>query len=89
MIAGIRSTEETAQARTRLMAAFDLSETQTNYILEMPLRRLTRFSRIELETERDQLTARIAELTEILENPEQLRAVVVADLAELVEPPAN
>ena len=55
------------------MEVFELSETQTNYILEMPLRRLTRFSRIELETERDKLEATIAELTEILENPEQLQ----------------
>ncbi len=49
----IRSSDNVEQARTRLMSVFDLSETQTSYILEMPLRRLTRFSRIELETERE------------------------------------
>ena len=73
VIAIIRTSDDTAQARARLMEVFELSETQTNYILEMPLRRLTRFSRIELETERDKLVATIAELTEILDNPEQLR----------------
>ena len=72
VIAIIRGSDDTAQARSRLMEVFELSETQTNYILEMPLRRLTRFSRIELETERGKLETTIAELTEILENPEQL-----------------
>lgn len=43
---------------------------QANYILELRLRRLTKFSRIELETERDELMATIASLREILEDPE-------------------
>ena len=67
------------------MAAFELTEVQTNYILDMPLRRLTRFSRIELEAERDQLNATIVELTQILENPEQLRTVVGLELAEVAQ----
>jgi DNA gyrase subunit A len=83
VIAIIRSSDDTAQARSRLMEVFELSETQTNYILEMPLRRLTRFSRIELETERGKLEATIAELTEILENSEQLRSLVGNQLAEI------
>jgi DNA gyrase subunit A len=65
------------------MEVFELSETQANYILEMPLRRLTRFSRIELETERGKLEVTIAELIEILENPEQLRTLVGNQLAEV------
>ena len=36
----------------RLRTVFDLSEIQADYILELPLRRLTRFSRIELEKEK-------------------------------------
>ena len=47
----IRSSDDAADARARLMAVFDLSEIQANYILEMPLRRLTKFSRIELEAQ--------------------------------------
>ncbi len=70
VIAIIRSSDDVAEARQRLMAAFELTEIQTNYILDMPLRRLTRFSRIELEAERDQLTATIAELTQILDDPD-------------------
>jgi DNA gyrase subunit A len=85
VIAIIRGSDDTAQARSRLMEVFELSETQINYILEMPLRRLTRFSRIELETERGKLETTIAELTEILENPEQLRTLVSNQLAEIAQ----
>jgi DNA gyrase subunit A len=85
VIAIIRNSDDVAQARSRLIEVFELSETQANYILDMPLRRLTRFSRIELEGERDQLTARIAELTQILDNPEELRQVVSVALAEIAQ----
>ncbi len=85
VIAIIRSSDDTAHARARLMEVFDLSETQTNYILEMPLRRLTKFSRIELETERDKLTATIAELSEILEHQDQLQSLVGNQLAEIAQ----
>ena len=85
VIAIIRTSDDTGSARSRLMEVFELSEAQSNYILEMPLRRLTRFSRIELETERDKLQTMIAELTEILDNPEQLRTVVGNQLAEIAQ----
>ncbi len=89
VIAIIRSSDDTAQARERLMAAFELTEVQTNYILEMPLRRLTRFSTIELENERTALLARIAELTQILDDPGRLRALVGDDLAAVAKTHGN
>ena len=58
----IRTSDDSEQARTRLREVFDLSEVQAEYILELRLRRLTKFSRIELETERDALKAEIAQL---------------------------
>ncbi|HEY7859651.1 MAG TPA: DNA topoisomerase IV subunit A [Candidatus Nanopelagicales bacterium] len=85
VIAVIRSSDDTAAARERLMTVFDLTVVQTDYILEMPLRRLTKFSRIELETEREELTARIADLTEILEDETRLRAVVSDELAAVAK----
>ena len=63
----IRSSDDAEQARERLMSVFDLTEIQANYILDMPLRRLTKFSRIELEKERTELEATIAALDAILE----------------------
>ena len=85
VIAVIRSSDDTAGARTRLMEIFDLSEIQANDILELPLRRLTKFSRLELEKERDQLTREITELTAILESDELLRTVVSDELGEVAK----
>jgi DNA gyrase subunit A len=67
------------------MSVFDLTEVQTNYILEMPLRRLTKFSRIELETERGELQRTIDELTAILEDDALLRSTVSRELASVAE----
>ena len=54
-------------------------------ILELPLRRLTKFSRLELEKERDQLTREIAELTAILDSDEMLRTVVSDELGDVAK----
>lgn len=78
----IRTSDDADSARQRLMQVFDLSEAQAEYILELRLRRLTKFSRVELEAERDQLRQEIAELQEILDSPERLKAVVAAELDE-------
>ncbi|WBU38495.1 DNA gyrase/topoisomerase IV subunit A [Homoserinibacter sp. YIM 151385] len=81
----IRSSDDTAQARTRLIDVFDLSQVQAEYILDLQLRRLTRFSRIELETERDRLRAEIEALLELLGDPAKLRALVSEELEEVAE----
>ena len=62
---------------------FDLSEPQAEYILELRLRRLTRFSRIELEKEQEQLATEIAELREILADEARLRTLVSDEMAEV------
>ncbi len=79
----IRSSDDAEQARTRLIEIFDLSQVQSEYILELRLRRLTRFSRIELEAERDQLRAEIAELEAILADPARVRALVGDELDDV------
>lgn len=81
VIAIVRSSEDAATARTRLMDAFDLDETQASYILDMQLRRLTKFSTLELEKERDELEATIAELERIVSDDAELRTVVSGELA--------
>jgi DNA gyrase subunit A len=83
VIAVIRSSDDTAAARARLMEVFGLSEIQASDILELPLRQLTRFSTIELEKERDTLQREIAELAAILASDELLRTVVSDELAEV------
>ncbi len=76
----IRSSDDSEQARTKLRDVFELSELQAEYILELRLRRLTKFSRIELESERDTLLADIAALRELLASDALLRAAVATEL---------
>ncbi len=79
----IRTSDDAGAARERLRSVFDLSEAQANYILEMQLRRLTRFSRIELEKEQETLRREIEELEAILADEALLRKVVSDELAEV------
>ena len=81
----IRTSDDGEQARARLMDVFDLSEAQAEYILELRLRRLTKFSRIELEAERDRLKTEIAELEELLASEILLRAQVARELDAAAE----
>jgi DNA gyrase subunit A len=81
----IRSSDDAAAARERLMAVFDLSEIQAQYILDTPLRRLTRYDRLELEREQETLRAEIASLTSILESDSLLREVVSDELGEVAK----
>lgn len=76
----IRSSDDSETARGRLQQVFELSELQAEYILELRLRRLTKFSRIELESERDKLIAEIAALEELLGSPVLLRQQVAREL---------
>ena len=83
VIAIVRTSDEAAQAKARLIEAFDLSDAQATYILDMQLRQLTRLSTIRLEAERDQLRARIAELRAVIDDPARLRHLVGEDLAQI------
>jgi DNA gyrase subunit A len=85
----IRQSDDSAQAKQRLMQIFELSEIQAQYILDTPLRRLTRFDRLELEKEKAQLEKEIAELTAILDSETKLRGVVSAELAAVAKEYAN
>lgn len=76
----IRSSDNRGEARSRLMGVFDLSEAQADFILDRTLGSLTRFSRIELEKEADELRAAIERLEEILGDDGVLRAVVSDEL---------
>ncbi|WP_396656402.1 DNA topoisomerase (ATP-hydrolyzing) subunit A [Microbacterium sp.] len=81
----IRGSDDSEQARTRLQSIFDLSERQAEYILELRLRRLTKFSRLELETERDTLQAEIAALVELLGDEALVRREVARELDAAAE----
>ena len=79
----IRASQDAEEARTKLMSTFKLSEIQANHILDMPLRRLTKLARAELEKEHKDLLARIRYLNSLLKDPKKLRAVIKEELAEI------
>jgi DNA gyrase subunit A len=79
----IRGSQDAEQARTKLMTKFKLSEIQANHILDMPLRRLTRLARTELEQEHEDLLKRIRYLTGLLKDPKKIRAVIAEELLEI------
>ncbi|MFB8385834.1 DNA topoisomerase (ATP-hydrolyzing) subunit A [Microbacterium sp. NPDC055910] len=81
----IRASDDSEQARTRLQEVFDLSQLQAEYILELRLRRLTKFSRVELEGERDALKTEIAALEELLASDVLLHAQVARELDAAAE----
>ena len=84
IIALIRASDDTAAAKAGLMAEpFEFTEIQATDILEMRLGQLTRLSRIDLETELQDVRARIVELQGILDDPEVLRGVIKTELTAI------
>jgi len=78
----IRASDDAAIARESLTKSFKLSEIQANYILDMPLRRLTKMSKLELETEQKSLLETIKSLTTLLSSEENIKKQVAAELTE-------
>src|SRR5919108_601412 len=85
----IRGSQDAEQARSKLMAKFKLSEIQANHILDMPLRRLTKLARAELEQEHKELLARIRYLKGLLKDPAKIRGVIKEELLEIREKHAD
>ncbi len=81
----IRTSDDAAAARERLMQVFDLTEVQATHILDLPLRRLTRFSRLELEKEQDELRRTIEGLQAVLDDPALLDTTVGDELQAMAE----
>jgi DNA gyrase subunit A len=79
----IRGSQDAEEARGKLMKQFKLSEIQANHILDMPLRRLTRLAREELENEHKELLARIRHLKALLKDPKKIRGVIRDELLEI------
>jgi DNA gyrase subunit A len=81
----IRNAADTDEARTGLIASFDLSEIQAQAILDLRLARLTGLARREIEEEYKDLSERIAELRGILGDPARIDGVVREELLEIRE----
>ena len=83
VIALIRKSESTDDARTGLMKLLDVDEVQANAILDMQLRRLAALERQKIQDEYDGIMKEIIELNEILVSPKRQREIVSTELAEL------
>lgn len=83
VVAVIRGSADTAEARSSLMERFELSEIQASAILEMPLRRLTALETGKLRTELEELEALIGELSSILASPAKRRKMIKTELKEV------
>ncbi|MEY2694619.1 MAG: hypothetical protein RL142_967 [Actinomycetota bacterium] len=79
----IRNSDEVDQARSNLMTRFELSELQAEYILELRLRRLTKFSKLELDAELSELQKEIELLEKLLANDNLLKDLVASELQEV------
>jgi len=79
----IRTSDDAAIAKARLIDVFDLSDAQASYILDLQLRRLTRFSRIDLETEQSELERQVEQLRALLADEGLLMRTVSDELAEV------
>ena len=83
VISIIRNSETDAEAQAELMAKFELSERQSQAILDMRLRRLTGLERDKIQSEYDELIALIADLADILAKPERVIAIIKEELDEV------
>ncbi|HFI0158375.1 TPA: DNA gyrase subunit A [Streptococcus suis] len=83
VIRTIRNSETDAIAQAELMEKFDLSERQSQAILDMRLRRLTGLERDKIQSEYDELIALIADLADILAKPERVVTIIKEELDEV------
>ncbi|MEA2622582.1 MAG: gyrase subunit [Chloroflexota bacterium] len=83
VIRTIRESADVEAARANLMQRFTLSEIQANAILEMQLRRLAALERKKIEDEYLSVIQLIAELEDILANPQRVLSIIREELGEL------
>lgn len=79
----IRNSETDAEAQAELMSQYELSERQSQAILDMRLRRLTGLESDKIQSEYDDLMKLIADLTDILAKPERVVAIIKEELEEV------
>lgn len=79
----IRNSETDTIAQAELMSRFDLSERQSQAILDMRLRRLTGLERDKIQSEYNDLLALIADLADILAKPERVITIIKDELEDI------
>ena len=77
--------DDASAAKESLIKGFKLNDEQATYILDMPLRRLTKMSKLELESEQKELKKTIADLTALLKSDENIRALISTELTAVAK----
>ena len=85
VIAIIRGSRTTADAKNSLMERFGLSDAQAQAIVDMRLKALTGLEREKLENEYKELMARIEELKAILADEKKLLTVIRTEILEIAD----
>ena len=85
VIALIRRSPTTDEARSGLMGLLGVDEAQAEAILSLQLRRLAALERLKIQTEAEELRTRVADLRDIIASPERQRGIVSGELAEIVD----
>ena len=83
IIAIIRGSKSDDEAKATMIERFDLSDRQSQAILDMRLRRLTGLEREKIENEYQELLKLIEDLTDILARPERVTEIIKNELADL------
>ena len=83
VISIIRSSRDDAEARSKLIERFGLSEVQANHILEMRLRRLTGLEREKIETELAELREKIAYYKRVLDDENLVKEIIRDEMLEI------
>ena len=85
VIALIRRSPTTDEARSGLMSLLGVDEAQAEAILSLQLRRLAALERLKIQQEAEELRARVLDLRDIIASPERQRGIVSSELAEIVD----
>lgn len=83
VIAIIRGSQTTDEAKSKLMSTFDFSDVQAQYILDLRLARLVWLEMQKILDEIEERIAQIAALTEIITNPVRRDEVIVEEMEEV------
>ncbi len=85
VIALIKKSKDTAEARTNLMKKFSFSEIQAVAILDMKLQKLAGLERKKIEDELNEIQALIERLVALLKSEAKMRGVIKTELADISE----
>lgn len=85
VIQTIRQAPGAVEARERLMALLSIDEEQAQAVLDLRLQKLTSMETAAIRTEHEQVLAKIAELTDVIESPAKIDAIICDELDQVAD----